>query len=75
LFTDDELLRRFSETERATRTVAGIFQNSLTTPAGSRRDYILVLEKHGTNASLDVVEKIALGLHVSVADLFRFPAS
>jgi hypothetical protein len=42
----------------------------LTTSAGLHRDYIWVLEKRGTNASLDAVEKIAMSLDVSVADLF-----
>jgi transcriptional regulator with XRE-family HTH domain len=68
--TDDEMLQRFSDAVRTVRLAAGISQNGLTTSAGLHRDYIWVLEKRGTNASLDAVEKIAMSLDVSVADLF-----
>jgi DNA-binding XRE family transcriptional regulator len=69
--SDDEMLRRFSEAVRTIRIAAGISQNGLTTSAGLHRDYIWVLEKRGTNVSLDAVQRIAMSLDVSVADLFR----
>lgn len=62
--------RAFGDSVRRHRKKRGWTQEDLAEHSDIHRSYIAAIETGQRNPSLDVIVKIASGLHVSVADLF-----
>lgn len=62
--------RAFGESVRQQRGKRGWTQEDLAEHADIHRSYVAALESGQRNPTLDVIVKIASGLHISVADLF-----
>lgn len=65
---------RFGNAVRNTRTAAGLTQEDLADRSGLDRSYIGGVERGERNPTLSVIEKIADGLGVSLAELFSYSA-
>lgn len=63
---------RFGEAVRRARTATGLTQEELADRAGLDRSYIGGVERGERNPSLSVIEKIADGLGVTLAELFSY---
>ena len=63
---------RFGDAVRKARTKAGLTQEDLADKSGLDRSYIGGVERGERNPTLTVIEKIAEGLGISVADLFSY---
>lgn len=61
---------KFGSAVRAARTAAGITQEDLADRAGLDRSYIGGIERGERNPTISVIEKIAAGLGLSLAELF-----
>lgn len=61
---------RFGEAVRRARIAANLTQESLADNSGLDRSYIGGVERGERNPTLSVIEKIAAGLGVPVAQLF-----
>jgi len=61
---------RFGNAIRNVRTTAGLTQEDLADRSGLDRSYIGGIERGERNPTLSVIEKIAAGLGLSVAELF-----
>ena len=68
----DALRRRFGQRIRAVRKAAGLSQMDLGGKAGLDHTYIGGIERGERNLSLEAIGKLAAGLGVEMADLFRF---
>ncbi len=66
---------RFGKAVRKARTAAGLTQEDLADRSGLDRSYIGGVERGERNPTLTVIEKIADGLGISIAELFTFPAN
>ena len=64
----------FGQSVRAIRVASGLTQEELADRAGLDRSYIGGVERGERNPSLSVIEKIAEGLDVTLAELFSYPA-
>lgn len=62
----------FGQAVRAARASAGLSQEDLAHRAGLDRSYIGGVERGERNPTLSVITKIALGLEMSLADLFSY---
>ena len=62
---------RFGRAVRALREEAEYSQESFADAIGVHRTYMGTLERGKGNPSLDVIAKIARGLGISLADLFK----
>lgn len=62
--------RAFGEAVARLRRDRGWTQEDLAERAEVHRSYLAAIETGARNPSLDVIVKIAHGLHISVADLF-----
>jgi len=71
----DPLRRAFGQRVRALRKAAGMSQMDLGQKAGLDHTYIGSIERGERNLSLDAIGKIAKGLSVEIADLFRFSST
>jgi transcriptional regulator with XRE-family HTH domain len=63
--------RAFGSSVARLRREKGWTQEDLAEHADVHRSYLAAIETGLRNPSLDVIVKIANGLHVSVADLFK----
>lgn len=63
--------RRFGDRVRQLRTERGWSQEQLAERAQLHRTYVVQVERGHRNASLDVIEALAVALSVSPAELFR----
>lgn len=63
---------RFGNAVRVARTTAGLTQEELAERAGLDRSYIGGVERGDRNPTLIVIEKIAGGLGITLADLFSY---
>lgn len=64
----------FGDAVRRARTAAGLTQEELADRSGLDRSYIGGVERGDRNPSLSVIEKIAQGLGVTLAELFSYSA-
>lgn len=62
----------FGKAVRDARTAAGLSQEELAHRSGLDRSYIGGVERGERNPTLSVIEKIAEGLGVSLAELFAY---
>ncbi len=65
---------RFGDAVRRARTAAGLTQEDLADRAGLDRSYIGGVERGDRNPTLTVIEKIAQGLGLTLAELFSYSA-
>jgi transcriptional regulator with XRE-family HTH domain len=65
---------RFGHAVRTARAAAGLTQEELADRAGLDRSYIGGVERGERNPTLSVIEKIAEGLGVTLAELFSYSA-
>ncbi len=65
---------RFGKAVRKARTAAGLTQEELADHSGLDRSYIGGVERGERNPTLSVIEKIAEGLGVTLAELFSYSA-
>ena len=63
---------RFGEVVRKVRTAVGLTQEELADRSGLDRSYIGGVERGERNPTLTVIEKIAEGLGVTLAELFSY---
>ncbi|WP_075322250.1 helix-turn-helix domain-containing protein [Acidithiobacillus albertensis] len=63
---------RFGEAVRKVRTAIGLTQEELADRSGLDRSYIGGVERGERNPTLTVIEKIAEGLGVTLAELFSY---
>ena len=70
-----EIREVFAENLRAARQAAGLSQEELAHLADIDRTYISSLERSVYNASIDVVERLAVALNTDAAELLRRPPS
>lgn len=63
--------RRFGDRVRELRTERGWSQEQLAEKAQLHRTYVVEVERGHRNASLDVIESLAVALGVSPAELFQ----
>ena len=63
---------RFGNAVRNARTAAGLTQEDLADRSGLDRSYIGGIERGERNPTLSVIEKIADGLGISLAELFSY---
>lgn len=63
---------KFGEAVRNFRTAAGLTQEELADHSGLDRSYIGGIERGERNPTLSVIEKIAEGLGVTLAELFSY---
>lgn len=66
-----KVLIDFGSAVRSRRMALGISQEELAEKVGLHRTYIGMIERAEKNISLENIEKIAIGLGLSIADLFR----
>ena len=66
---------RFGAAVRRARTAAGFTQEDLADRSGLDRSYIGGIERGERNPTLTVIEKIASGLGLSVAELFSIESA
>lgn len=64
----------FGQAVRELRVASGLTQEELADRAGLDRSYIGGVERGDRNPSLSVIEKIAEGLDVTLAELFSYSA-
>lgn len=64
----------FGDAVRKARTASGITQEELADRAGLDRSYIGGVERGDRNPTLSVIEKIAQGLGLTLAELFSYSA-
>ena len=60
---------------RALRTARGLSQERLAIDAGIGRHRLIDLEREQGNTSVDLLDRLAAALDVSIAELFAVPAS
>lgn len=65
---------RFGEAVRKARAAAALTQEELADRSGLDRSYIGGVERGERNPTLSVIEKIAEGLGVTLAELFSYSA-
>ena len=65
----------FGQAVRELRVARGLTQEELADDAGLDRSYIGGVERGERNPSLSVIEKIAEGLDVTLAELFSYSAA
>ncbi|MCJ8057014.1 helix-turn-helix domain-containing protein [Shinella curvata] len=70
-----EIKEVFAQNLRAARQQKGLSQEELAHRAEIDRTYISSLERSIYNASIDVVERLAIALEIQAADLLRRPPS
>lgn len=66
-----EIREVFAENLKAAREAAGMSQEQLAYLAEIDRTYISSLERSRYNASIDVVERLAVALNTEAAELLR----
>ncbi|MGI2033818.1 helix-turn-helix domain-containing protein [Rhizobium panacihumi] len=66
-----EIREVFAENLRVARQAAGLSQEELAHLADIDRTYISSLERSVYNASIDVVERLAVALNTEAAELLR----
>lgn len=64
----------FGDAVRRARTAAGLTQEELADRASLDRSYIGGVERGDRNPTLSVIEKIAEGLGLTLAELFSYSA-
>ncbi len=64
----------FGGAVRRARTAAGLTQEELADRSGLDRSYIGGVERGDRNPTLNVIEKIAKGLGLTLAELFSYSA-
>lgn len=64
----------FGEAVRKARAAAGLTQEELADCSGLDRSYVGGIERGERNPTLSVIEKIAGGLGVTLAELFSYSA-
>lgn len=69
---DAHYLKRFGARVRDLRKKAGYSQESFALEVGLDRTYMGGVERGERNLALLNIRKIALGLHITEAELFRF---
>lgn len=57
---------------RVLRTALGVSQEELAVSSGFHRTYVSHVERCRANVTMDGLDKLAAGLHVPVARLFRY---
>jgi transcriptional regulator with XRE-family HTH domain len=70
-FEDRALQRALGERVRSLRTARGWTQEDLVETSGLDRSFIAQIEGGHRNPSLRTIAKLAKGLQVEIADLFR----
>lgn len=70
-FEESAIQRAFGERVRALRTGRGWTQEQLVERSGLDRSFIAQIETGRRNPSLATIAKLASGLKVEIADLFR----
>jgi len=66
-----QVRRQFGDLIRHLRAQAGITQDELARRSGLHRTYVADIERGARNPSLLSIDKLARGLQLSVAGLFR----
>ncbi|MEP2892365.1 helix-turn-helix domain-containing protein [Tateyamaria sp.] len=69
--TESELVRRFAENLSRLRKTRGLSQEELAHRAGIDRTFVSGCERLVRNPTLTTVEKIAAGLEVDPAEMFK----
>ena len=69
---DKQRSNRFGQAVRKARTAAGLSQEELAERCGLDRSYIGGVERGQRNPTVSVIEKIAEGLGVTLAELFSY---
>lgn len=69
---DKKLSNKFGPAVREARMAAGLTQEELADRAGLDRSYMGGVERGERNPTLSVIEKIAEGLGVTLAELFSY---
>ena len=69
---DKQRSNRFGQAVRKARTAAGLSQEELAERCGLDRSYIGGVERGQRNPTVSVIEKIAGGLGVTLAQLFSY---
>ena len=64
------LRQKFGIRVKALRLTSGMSQEAFADKCGFARSYMSRIERGGANPSLDAIETLAGGLHVSVTELF-----
>ncbi|UTM21872.1 helix-turn-helix domain-containing protein [Dyadobacter fanqingshengii] len=70
--TDSNILALFAENIKKSRKEKGLSQEALADLAGLHRTYIGMVERSEKNITLKNIERIAIALKVSIADLLTF---
>ena len=65
------ICKRFGERVRKLRTAQGLSQEAFAQQTGLHRTYIGGIERGERNVSLENIEKIAIGLNLTVSELLR----
>ena len=65
----DAVQKKFGERVRSIRLRRGISQEALADKAGLHRTYVSSVERGERNATLTTIEKLAMALEVSMAEL------
>ena len=63
--------RAFGDRVKEMRAQRGWTQEDMAERSGLHRSYLAAIESGSRNPTLDIIVKIANGLHAPVADLFR----
>lgn len=71
---DKQKSNKFGRAVREVRMAAGLTQEELADRAGLDRSYMGGVERGERNPTLSVIEKIAEGLGVTLAELFSYSA-
>lgn len=72
MISEKQKANRFGEAVRKVRTAIGLTQEELADRSGLDRSYIGGVERGERNPTLTVIEKIAEGLGVTLAELFSY---
>ena len=65
------LRQKFGDRVKALRREAGISQEDFADACGFARSYMSRIERGTSNLSLDGIERVAIGFHISVEELFK----
>jgi transcriptional regulator with XRE-family HTH domain len=68
--TKQDIKSRFGAAVKSRRYEIGISQEALAERAGLHRTYVADIERGARNLALENIEKLALGLEISISDLF-----
>lgn len=65
------ILEKFGQKIREERSSQGLSQEDLAAKAGVHRTYIGMIERAEKNITLENIEKLAMALNITLAELFK----